>query len=207
MKKTILSLILVTSLVVSSPLAALAQETPPDELNQQQTTTETSSVPADPSPTPDTSASLSSDPSPVPSPSPSPLTPQQEAELEAQQAKEALENEIMEDEAKYLEELREELAQQGITWTPPVLPGQENNQSNTGTSDNGNIGNASITTGDASAGGTIVTNVNQSSIQTDPACSICPGGAVTVQNSENGTGSNSSAGSCRCCGCRKCPAR
>ncbi|MBI4137220.1 hypothetical protein HY469_04115 [Candidatus Roizmanbacteria bacterium] len=61
-----------------------------------------------------------------------------------------------------------------------------------GQNSSGNVGDTSITSGNATAGGTVINSANQS-VLSSPLCTVCADD-VSVKNSGNGTNSNNSAG-------------
>lgn len=188
-QKIIISLMLALCLVVSSPLAVIAQEVPSEPPPQEQTADPSPSPDASPSPSPEPEVSPSPDPATTeqqvvdPSPSPDPLA-QEQQQVEDERAAELQEAED-ERQAEWTEAMNEYYEEMGLTAAQ-----------STNVVGGGNVGDTSITTGDATVGGAIITDTNRSSIESIPligsGCSICPAGDITLQNTGNGANSNSS---------------
>lgn len=185
LKRIIFSIVLSILVATSSPLAALAQEA-----NSAVEATQTQEA----------QTQEEQNNNPVPSPEPpvqveqtvveeqNPVDPQESAE--AEEANEA--EGIDEDDG---DEQDEDDENESSTENSPeisVSSNDGNDQSNSG-----QIGEASIDTGDATTGAAIVNSANVSSISPTSlgsSCSVCTsGGDANISNNNNGSGSNNDA--------------
>ena len=164
-KKIIAVIYLALALAFSSPLAAVAQEAAPAQEA-------------------DTS---------VASPSPSPVTTNASEASPATEAEPAHEADAGDDIETYgdsdnQDEEEELTREERIDKYYQYLADKEEWERN----NSGNVGNTSIETGDASAGGVVVNNANSATTTVTPTCSVCTDN-VSVTNSANGSGSDNSA--------------
>lgn len=150
------------TVAVSSPLAVLAQEA------QEATSAGEAGTANEADSAPGAAPAPEADVFPTPSPSPSP-------DITTQQTSQTTDYDWDEDE----EDDEDDLNLDGDEW---VYSGQNSS---------GNVGDTSINTGDATANGTVINSVNQTSVSSP--CSVCVED-VTAKNSGNGANSNNSIG-------------
>lgn len=163
LKKILLLIILSLALVGSSPLSALASEA--DSAPEASPAPPASSAPG---------ASSAPEASPVPTTSPSPevtASPSPSTSPSSEIGQNSNNDQIDEDDQNL----------DGDEWVP--IPGKDYS---------GNVGNTNINTGNATASGTVVNSLNQSTVSEPSGCSVCASGSdSSVTNSGNGAGSNS----------------
>ncbi|GEM_PF-3125267 len=164
LKRILLITLLTASLVATSPIAALAQEA--STAPEASNAPEASSQPvASPSPEASTAPEASNAPeaSPVVQSSPSPLPSDQ----------------FTSNSDEYDED---DLNADGDEWIP--IPGKDYS---------GNVGDTTIDTGDATTGGVVITDANQTQVSTESPCSACGSGqSSSVTNEGNGANSDNS---------------
>ena len=169
-KKILLTLMLCLVLTVSSPLSVFASEAQgaqeASSAGEAGTANEVGSAPgAAPAPEAETSAS------------PSPSTETSTSNVDGQESSSSEYDHDWDDD----EVDEDDLNLDGDEWV------------SSGSNSSGNVGDTSITTGDASANGQVVTSANNTTVSGPSACSVCVD-EVNVNNSGNGAGSNNSAG-------------
>ena len=163
-KKILLTLMLCLVLAFSSPLAVLAGEA--EGAQEASTAAEAGSAPGA-APAPEADAS----PTPSPLPPPDITTSSTDSQNYDGYDWDNDDEDVDED----------DLNLDGDEWV------------SSGRNSSGNVGDTSITTGNATANGTVITSANNTTVSGPSACSACVDD-VSVKNSGNGTNSNNSAG-------------
>src|SRR3990167_3256096 len=163
-KKILLTLMLCLVLAFSSPLAVLAGEA--EGAQEASTAAEAGSAPGA-APAPEADAS----PTPSPLPPPDITTSSTDSQNYDGYDWDNDDEDVDED----------DLNLDGDEWV------------SSGRNSSGNVGDTSITTGNAGASGTVITSANNTTVSGPSACSACVDD-VSVKNSGNGTNSNNSAG-------------
>src|SRR3989344_7102833 len=167
LKRIILTITLSLVLAVSSPLSVFAGEA--GTAQEASTAAEAGSA-QEASTAPGAAPAPEASTSPTPTPSPS------------------------------LNETTETSTQESSSWDPDEDDDEGEDDLNldgdewvsSGQNSSGNVGDTSITSGDATANGTVINSANQSTVSL-PLCTVCADD-VGVKNSGNGTNSTNSAG-------------
>lgn len=165
LKKIILTTTLCLVLAVSSPLTVFAQEA--GGAGEASGAAEAGSA-QEASTAPGAAPAPEADVSPTPSPSPSP-------DITTEQTSQTVDYDWDADEVD-----EDDLNLDGDEWV------------SSGTNSSGNVGDTEISTGNASASGSVITNANSTAIADNGNCTVCVDD-VNVKNSGNGAGSNNSA--------------
>src|SRR4030042_4173609 len=166
-KKIIFSTLLILVLVFSTPLAVFAGEaTPAPEASS---APEASPVPASPAP----EASSAPEASPAPE-AVADTNDQSPEDINSSNSQEQNNYQYNHDNNNDEEEDEDE------------------DEDRDGENNSGNVGNTQISTGDATAGGAVITNANNTTTSTSPNCSACLED-ISVTNLGNGANSDNSA--------------